>query len=200
MTCGWMMELTTDISFGAGFLANAFGTLLGLFLPYLHAKSCMVGSFYKKVATAIFTAAILSNYFSHWFLHNCPQFFVCLFVLVFFTLTYTVLHKWSLIFQTSPSLFLSLTCVRGAWKAMIIDVTPTRTQCWRLCVSFGNIIMLVITQTMMMIILQRQSLFLTGLDEYLELVFCESSERVGARSAICVASVSFEVYAFFFKW
>ncbi len=32
---------------------------------------------------------------------------------------------------------------------------------------------------------------------YLELVFCESSERVGARSAICVASVSFEVYAFF---
>ncbi len=39
--------------------------------------------------------------------------------------------------------------------------------------------------------------FLTGLDEYLELVFCESSERVGARSAICVASVSFEVYAFF---
>ncbi len=57
--------------------------------------------------------------------------------------------------------------------------------------------MLVITQTMMMIILQHQSLFLTGLDEYLELVFCESSERVGARSAICVASVSFEVYAFF---
>lgn len=39
--------------------------------------------------------------------------------------------------------------------------------------------------------------FLTGLDEYLDLLFCESSERVGARSAICVASVSFEVYAFF---
>lgn len=48
----------------------------------------------------------------------------------------------------------------------------------------------------MMIILQCQSLFLTGLDEYLELMFYESSERVGKGSAICAASISFEVYAF----
>lgn len=155
MTCGWMIELTNAISSGTGFAVNGFGTLFGNLKCFV---CCCLALFIKKVGLTFlqlpyWVTISPINFSTIVPASPCPYtvyFFVCFH---FFTLTYTVLQKWSLlIFQTSPSLFLSLTCVRGAWKAMIIDVTPTRTQCWRLCVSFGNIIMMVITQTMMMII------------------------------------------------
>ncbi len=56
----------------------------------------LVGSFYKKSATAIFTAAIPSNYFTHSFLYNCPPHLLPLtliFLFVCFSLFYFDIHS-----------------------------------------------------------------------------------------------------------